>query len=148
VDSWTGNHSSTGSSSTTTFGSNTKVWTATQVMQLVDAGRIDLDDPIRSHVPGFRCLDRSSISLITKDYPSKSRNVLVMGFANDTLGYMTMVNQHDLTAAQGLGLLHNAAGTANYEEALSLGPCNGEIVLNAMLEMGAQLGVMGEGESP
>jgi hypothetical protein len=45
-----------------------------------------------------------------------------------------------------LGLV--AWNTGNYEEALSLGHCTGEIVLNAMLRMGQELGVMGEGEGP
>lgn len=90
----------------------------------------------------------ASIALIVKDYLSRSDNVLVMAMANDTLGYMTPANQYDLTASQGLGLIHNAARTGNYEEALSLGRCSGEIVMDAMLRLGRSLGVMGEGESP
>ena len=88
----------------------------------------------------------ASIGLIVKDTLSRSSNVLVTAEANDTLGYMIPANQYDLFASQGTGLANNAAGTGNYEEALSLGRCSGEIVLKAMLQMGAQLGVMGEGE--
>ena len=88
----------------------------------------------------------ASIGLIVKDTLSRSSNVLVTAVANDTLGYMIPANQYDLFASQGTGLANNAAGTGNYEEALSLGRCSGEIVLKAMLQMGAQLGVMGEGE--
>jgi hypothetical protein len=90
----------------------------------------------------------ASIGLIVKDYLSRSDNVLVMAMANDTLGYMMPENQYDLFASQGLGLANNATGMGNYEEALSLGRCTGEIVTNAMLEAGQELGVMGEGESP
>jgi CubicO group peptidase (beta-lactamase class C family) len=35
------------------IGSITKVWTATLVMQLVDDGLVDLDDPIARHLPGL-----------------------------------------------------------------------------------------------
>lgn len=88
----------------------------------------------------------ASIGLIAKDYLSRSNNVLVQGITNDTIGYIIPANQYDLFASQGLGLVNNAAEVGNYEEALSLGKCTGEIVTNAMLDMGAQLGVMGEGE--
>jgi len=88
----------------------------------------------------------ASIGLIVKDYLSRSNNVLVQGVTNDTIGYIIPANQYDLFASQGLGLANNAAEIGNYEEALSLGKCTGEIVTNAMLDMGKQLGVMGEGE--
>ena len=88
----------------------------------------------------------ASIGLIVKDYLSRSNNVLVQGLTNDTIGYIIPANQYDLFASQALGLANNAAEVGNYEEALSLGRCTGEIVTNAMLDMGQQLGVMGEGE--
>lgn len=43
----------------------TKVWTATLVMQLVDDGLVDLDDPVRSHLPGFRTADAEASARIT-----------------------------------------------------------------------------------
>ena len=88
----------------------------------------------------------ASIGLVVKDALSRSNNVLVSAMANDTLGYMIPANQYDLFASQGAGIANNATGTGNYEEALSLGRCTGEIVQKAMLRMGAELGVMGEGE--
>ena len=39
------------------IGSITKVWTATLVMQLVDEGLLDLDEPVARHLPGFRVAD-------------------------------------------------------------------------------------------
>jgi hypothetical protein len=90
----------------------------------------------------------ASIGLIVKDYLSRSNNVLVQALTNDTIGYIIPANQYDLFASQGLGLANNAAEVGNYEEALSLGKCTGEIITNAMLEMGKNLGVMGEGEGP
>ena len=88
----------------------------------------------------------ASIGLIVKDYLSRSNNVLVQGITNDTIGYIIPANQYDVFASQGLGLANNAGEIGNYEEALSLGKCTGEIVTNAMLDMGKQLKVMGEGE--
>jgi CubicO group peptidase (beta-lactamase class C family) len=39
------------------IGSITKVWTATLIMQLAGEGLLDLDDPVRRHLPGFRVAD-------------------------------------------------------------------------------------------
>jgi CubicO group peptidase (beta-lactamase class C family) len=43
----------------------TKVWTATLVMQLADEGRIDLDDSIGTHLPGFRTADPRASARVT-----------------------------------------------------------------------------------
>jgi CubicO group peptidase (beta-lactamase class C family) len=47
------------------IGSITKVYTATLVMQLVDAGEVDLDEPVRTYVPEFRVKDEAASSAIT-----------------------------------------------------------------------------------
>ncbi|GAA1004238.1 serine hydrolase domain-containing protein [Nocardiopsis tropica] len=47
------------------IGSITKVWTATLVMQLVDAGRIDLDAPVQRHLPEFRTADPDACATIS-----------------------------------------------------------------------------------
>ncbi|MET0772229.1 MAG: serine hydrolase domain-containing protein [Candidatus Limnocylindrales bacterium] len=47
------------------IGSTTKLWTATLVMQLVDEGLLDLDEPVRRHLPGFRIADESAAASIT-----------------------------------------------------------------------------------
>ncbi|GLU50268.1 serine hydrolase domain-containing protein [Nocardiopsis ansamitocini] len=39
------------------IGSVTKLWTTALVMQLVEAGRVDLDAPVRTYLPGFRVVD-------------------------------------------------------------------------------------------
>jgi hypothetical protein len=90
----------------------------------------------------------AEMGLIVKDALSRSSNVLFASMANDTLGYMMPANTYDLFASQGGGLIGNNLRTSNYEEALSLGRCSGEIVMKAMLELGVELGVMGEGEGP
>jgi hypothetical protein len=104
---------------------------------------VETDNVVMVQAPGEVF---SSIGLIVKDYLSRSNNVLIQAVTNDTIGYIIPANQYDLFASQGLGLANNAAEVGNYEEALSLGKCTGEIVTNAMLDMGQQLGVMGEGE--
>lgn len=47
------------------IGSITKLWTASLVMQLVDEGRIGLDDPVRQHLPEFRIADEAAAGVIT-----------------------------------------------------------------------------------
>jgi CubicO group peptidase (beta-lactamase class C family) len=47
------------------IGSITKVYTATLVMQLVDAGLVELDAPIRRYVPDFRVADAAASDAIT-----------------------------------------------------------------------------------
>jgi CubicO group peptidase (beta-lactamase class C family) len=46
-------------------GSITKVMNATLVMQLVDEGKIALDDPVPKHLPEFRLRDMQALQLIT-----------------------------------------------------------------------------------
>jgi CubicO group peptidase (beta-lactamase class C family) len=43
----------------------TKVWTATLIMQLVDDGLVNLDDPVRAYVPEFRTADPAASESIT-----------------------------------------------------------------------------------
>lgn len=47
------------------IGSNTKVLTATLIMQLVDAGEADLDAPVRSYLPSFDLAESSAADQIT-----------------------------------------------------------------------------------
>lgn len=90
----------------------------------------------------------ASIGLVVKDYMSRSNDVLVLAMTNDTLGYMIPSNQYDTTGSQGLGIANNMTDLGNYEEALSLGSCTGDLVMSAMIEAGAAVGVIGEGERP
>src|SRR4051794_20899738 len=47
------------------IGSITKLWTSTLVMQLVDEGKVDLDEPIRSYLPEFAIGDEAAAARIT-----------------------------------------------------------------------------------
>jgi CubicO group peptidase (beta-lactamase class C family) len=45
------------------IGSNTKVYNATAAMQLVDEGKLDLDAPIKTYLPGFQLADADDATL-------------------------------------------------------------------------------------
>lgn len=47
------------------IGSVTKIWTATQIMQLVDSGELALDTPVREVVPGFALTDAQVAAGVT-----------------------------------------------------------------------------------
>src|SRR3954462_15781535 len=47
------------------IGSITKLWTSTLVMQLVDEGKVDLDEPVRTYLPEFRIADEDAAARIT-----------------------------------------------------------------------------------
>jgi CubicO group peptidase (beta-lactamase class C family) len=47
------------------IGSITKVWTATLVMQLVDEGLLDIDQPVRRYLPEFAVQDETATKSIT-----------------------------------------------------------------------------------
>jgi CubicO group peptidase (beta-lactamase class C family) len=46
-------------------GSMTKTWTALAFMQLVDEGKVDLDEPVRTHLPGFTVADPEASAKLT-----------------------------------------------------------------------------------
>src|SRR4051812_32194223 len=47
------------------IGSITKVYTTTLIMQLVDAGLVDIDAPVRTYIPSFRVADDAASAAIT-----------------------------------------------------------------------------------
>jgi CubicO group peptidase (beta-lactamase class C family) len=47
------------------IGSNTKTFVATMAMRLVEAGKLDLDAPIRKYIPGFRMRDAEATERTT-----------------------------------------------------------------------------------
>lgn len=47
------------------IGSITKLWTTTLIMQLVDEGRVHLDDPVRAYLPEFRVQDEDASAAIS-----------------------------------------------------------------------------------
>lgn len=47
------------------IGSITKVWTATLVMQLVDEGKVDIDETVQTYLPEFEIGDKAAAATIT-----------------------------------------------------------------------------------
>ena len=47
------------------LGSMSKTWTAVAFLQLVDEGRVDLDEPVRTYLPGFRVADAEVSARLT-----------------------------------------------------------------------------------
>lgn len=88
----------------------------------------------------------ASISLTTKDYLSRSRNVMVFGMANDHIGYIIPAEQYDVRGANAVGIAQPSIEMTNYEESLSTGRCTGDQIQNALIEIGAELDVLGAGE--
>jgi len=88
----------------------------------------------------------SSISITTKDYLSRARNVMVFGMANDHIGYIIPAEQYDVRGANAAGIAQPSLEMTNYEESLSTGRCTGDQIQNALIEIGTSLGVLGPGE--
>ena len=88
----------------------------------------------------------SSISTVTKDYLSRTRNVMVLGMANDHLGYIIPAEQYDVRSANAAGIGQPSIKTFNYEESLSTGRCTGDQIQNHLIEIGKALGLLGIGE--
>jgi CubicO group peptidase (beta-lactamase class C family) len=47
------------------IGSISKVWTTTVIMQLVDEGKISLDEPVQTYLPGFKVADSDVSAQVT-----------------------------------------------------------------------------------
>ncbi|MFJ2738561.1 serine hydrolase domain-containing protein [Streptomyces sp. NPDC087440] len=90
------------------IGSVTKVWTATQIMLLVEAGRLDLDAPVVEVLPEFRVADEALTKsmtvrhLLTHTSGMDGDFFLDTGRGDDTLEKYTEACR-DLTAIHPLG---------------------------------------------
>jgi len=79
----------------------------------------------------------SNISEVIKERADRSVVTMVMGQANDALGYIIQSYEYDM---QGNFVTEYATGTGEYEEVFSVDRCIGDHVLEAMLESTAALG--------
>jgi CubicO group peptidase (beta-lactamase class C family) len=73
------------------IGSVTKSFTALAIMQLVDAGQIDLDAPVQTYLPWFALADKEAAAQIT-----------VRHLLNQTSGISTKEGNRDRVSQQGL----------------------------------------------
>lgn len=70
------------------IGSTTKSFTALAVMQLVEAGKIELDAPVQTYIPWFRVAD-----------PQASAQITVRHLLNQTSGFSNASGHDDLAAS-------------------------------------------------
>jgi len=73
------------------IGSVTKSFTALAVMQLVEAGKIDLDAPVQTYLPWFELADKEA-----------SATIMVRNLLNNTSGISRIDGDRDMLSQQGL----------------------------------------------
>ena len=95
------------------IGSITKVWTATQVMMLVDEGVLDLDEPVVTYLPEFKVADADVTKRVTlRDLLSHRSgiggdHILETGRGDDTL-------ERYLETCTEIGQEHDLGATMSY----------------------------------
>lgn len=109
------------------IGSVTKVWTATQVMLLADAGRLDLDDPVRRHLPDFKLVDEHAASHVTIHH-LLTHTSGIEGDVFDDVGTNDDCLERYVAALASQGTVHDLDETWSY--------CNsGWVVLGRIVEV-------------
>lgn len=99
-------------------GSQTKSWTALAFMQLVDEGKVHLDEPVRSHLPGFRVGDPETSARVTPRHLLNHTNGIEESYgdpgeAEDV--YERMVEQiADAPQVSPLGRTHGYSAALGY----------------------------------
>jgi CubicO group peptidase (beta-lactamase class C family) len=90
-----------------------KVYTATLVMQLVDEGAVDLDEPVRSHLPGFRVADADTTARLTARHLLTHTSGLD-GDKEDTFGRGDDALERYVASCATLGQIHPLGATFSY----------------------------------
>ncbi|HZE41386.1 MAG TPA: serine hydrolase domain-containing protein [Stackebrandtia sp.] len=100
------------------IGSMTKTWTTLALMGFVDEGRIDLDAPVRDHLPAFAVRDPDVGARVTPRHLLNHTNGIEEDFGDpgeDTDVLRRMVaNIADAPQVQPLGHLHGYSGALGY----------------------------------
>ncbi|TCO59387.1 serine hydrolase [Actinocrispum wychmicini] len=100
------------------IGSMTKTWTALAFMQLVDEGKVDLDEPVRNHLPGFVVADPEASAKVTPRHLLYHTNGIEEAFgdpAEDDDVYERMVeNIADAPQVFPLGHTHGYSAALGY----------------------------------
>jgi CubicO group peptidase (beta-lactamase class C family) len=91
------------------LGSVTKSFTALAVMQLVEAGKIDLDAPVQEYLPWFELADKEAAAKITV------RNLL-----NQTTGISTIDGDRERASQQGLEEMVRGLGNLSLTEPVGM----------------------------
>jgi CubicO group peptidase (beta-lactamase class C family) len=109
------------------IGSITKVWTATLVMQLVDEGMLDLDEPVVTYLPEFKVADDRLTRTVTTRHLLSHTSGIAGDFFPDT-GRGDDCLQKFLALMGDLPASHPIGATMSY--------CNaGYIVLGRLVEV-------------
>ena len=99
-------------------GSMTKTWTALAFMQLVDEGRVDLDEPVRTYLPGFTVADPETTATVTPRHLLNHTNGIEEAFGDpgeDDDVYERMVeNIADAPQIFPLGHTHGYSAALGY----------------------------------
>jgi CubicO group peptidase (beta-lactamase class C family) len=99
-------------------GSMTKTWTALAFMQLVDERKIDLDEPVRTYLPGFRVADPQVSAKVTPRHLLYHTNGIEEDFGDpgeDDDVYERMVeNVTDAPQVHPLGYTHGYSAALGY----------------------------------
>jgi CubicO group peptidase (beta-lactamase class C family) len=99
-------------------GSLTKTWTALAFLQLVDEGRVGLDEPVRTHLPGFRVADARTSAELTPRHLLNHTNGIEEDFGDpgegdDVLEHM-VENIADAPQVAPLGRTHGYSAALGY----------------------------------
>ncbi|EFH83562.1 serine hydrolase [Ktedonobacter racemifer] len=99
-------------------GSMTKTWTALAFMQLVDEGKVDLDEPVRTYLPGFKVADPEVSAKVTPRHLLNHTNGIEEDYGNpgeDDDVYERMVNNiASAPQVQPLGYTHGYSAALGY----------------------------------
>src|SRR5688572_8256372 len=109
------------------IGSVTKTWTATLVMQLVDAGKLDLDAPVRTYLPEFATADPAASEGVTIRH-LLAHNSGIEGDVFDDVGTNDDCVERYVSALSEVGSIHDLGETWSY--------CNsGFVLLGRLIEI-------------
>ncbi|OLF18462.1 serine hydrolase domain-containing protein [Actinophytocola xanthii] len=99
-------------------GSMTKTWTALAFMRLVDEGKVGLDEPVRTYLPGFRIADPDVSARVTPRHLLNHTNGIEEAFGDPGEGddvYERMVeNIVDANQVHPLGHTHGYSAALGY----------------------------------
>lgn len=99
-------------------GSMTKTWTALAFMQLVDEGKVDLDEPVRTYLPGFAVADPDASARVTPRHLLNHTNGIEEAYGDPGEGddvYERMVeNIADAPQVFPLGATHGYSAALGY----------------------------------
>lgn len=99
-------------------GSMTKTWTALAFMQLVDEGKADLDEPVRTYLPGFTVADPETSAKVTPRHLLNHTNGIEDAYGDpgedDDLYKRMIANITDAPQVFPLGHTHGYSAALGY----------------------------------